>query len=199
MAVERSVLAVVGSQPAVAGVELVGSRARGTATTLSDWDFLIEPTDAERLAQDVPACVHALEPLARQWDRLSRRAVYMLILPGAIKVDLFLGDRPHAIAPPWRPGPDNLSDVDSHFWDWALWLGSKLLAQHSSLVQNELRKLHDHLLGPLGAATPAASLDEAVSLYQRTCAVAERTHGTVVDRQLADAVTAKLRAQRLLH
>jgi hypothetical protein len=199
MDVERSILALIGSHWAVANVELVGSRARGTATVLSDWDFLIEPIDVERLVQDLPACVQALEPLAGQWDRLSKRAVYMLILPGAIKVDLFPGDRPHVIEPPWHPGPDNLSDIDAHFWDWTLWLGGKLLARRISLVRNELRKLHDYVLGPLGATTPPASLHEAVQQYQRLCDIAERTHRAAVDHRLADAVIARLRAEGLHH
>jgi hypothetical protein len=142
--------------------------------------------------------MQALDPLAGQWDRLSRRAVYMLILPGAIKVDLFPDHRSREIAPSWCPGPSNLVDIDAHFWDWILWLGSKQLARRTSLLHDELRKLHRHLLAPLGAPVALGSLQEAVQQYQGLRAIAERVHGATVDRRLAEAVIARLRAERLL-
>jgi hypothetical protein len=122
----------------------------------------------------------------------------MLILPGATKVDLFPGHRSHEIAPAWVPGPSNLVDIDAHFWDWILWLGGKVLARRIPLVHDELRKLHGHLLGPLGAPVPPGSLQEAVQQYQGLREIAERTYGATVDRRLAEAVIARLRAERLL-
>src|SRR5258705_4870873 len=71
---------VLAPHPAVERVELVGSRGRGKATALSDWDFKIHTTDARPLARDLPALVGPLEPLAAQWDRLVERAVYMFVV-----------------------------------------------------------------------------------------------------------------------
>jgi len=113
----------------VVRIDIVGSRARGEETALSDWDFRIDTTNAAALARELPALVEPLEPLAAQWDRLTERSTYMLMLPGAVKVDLFPGDELRAIQPPWEPTPSNLVAIDAHFWDWALWLGGKVLAE----------------------------------------------------------------------
>jgi hypothetical protein len=40
-----------------------------------------------------------------------------VVLRGAIKVDLFPGDRPHQVAPPWQPHTENLAAIDAHFWE----------------------------------------------------------------------------------
>ena len=56
--------------------------------------------------------------------------------------------------------------VDDHFWDWALWLGSKQLAGRIDLVTAELGKLHTHLLAPLGIAVVPSSLGQAVADYR---------------------------------
>lgn len=104
----------------VINVDLVGSRSTGTETVLSDWDLRVEADDLDELMARLPSLTGQLTPLAAQWDRLSTRAVYMLILPGGIKVDLFMGDRSRVNEPPWQPQPDNLSAIDSHFWDWIL-------------------------------------------------------------------------------
>lgn len=58
-----------------------------------------------------------------------------------------------------------LAAIDYHFWDWALWLGSKQLAGHGDLVTAELGKLHVHLLAPLGIAVVPTSLSRAVARY----------------------------------
>jgi predicted nucleotidyltransferase len=53
--------------PHVRAVELVGSRAGGTATRLSDWDFAVREDDFAAVAGDLPGLVAGLGPLARQW------------------------------------------------------------------------------------------------------------------------------------
>jgi hypothetical protein len=78
--------------PAVKAVRLVGSRQRGDAGDLSDWDFQVDVVDFAAVAVDLPALVSPLRPLAQQWDRLSRQETYMLILSGVGKVD-FLFDQ----------------------------------------------------------------------------------------------------------
>lgn len=66
----------------VALVVLGGSRARGTATGLSDWDLYLggEPAD---LMAEIPALVASLQPLAAFWEPLSEQAGYMIVMDGA--------------------------------------------------------------------------------------------------------------------
>jgi len=190
--VPARVSTVLASHPVVVRVELVGSRARGEATALSDWDFLVDASNSAELARELPAIVAPLEPLAAQWDRLTERATYMLMLRGAIKVDLFPGDEQRALEPPWEPTRSNLADIDAHFWDWTLWLGGKVLAGKSALVAEELRKMHRHLLGPLGVTSSPATVHEAVAAYQLARDRLERNWEISVPRRLGDEVTAAL-------
>jgi hypothetical protein len=89
--------------PSVHGVELVGSRRRGTATEQSDIDPPVHTVDFDQLAAALPRVeLEPLRPLAAQWDRLSEEATsYMLVLPGTIKLDLVF-DRPPRLEPPWE-------------------------------------------------------------------------------------------------
>jgi hypothetical protein len=190
--VTARITTVLASHPDVSRVELVGSRARGEATALSDWDFLMHTTNSVELARELPATVTPLEPLAAQWDRLTERATYMLMLPGAIKVDLFPGDQRRALEPPWEPTPSNLVAIDAHFWDWTIWLGGKVLAGKTDLVAEELRKMHLHLLGPLGVTSPPATVDEAVAGYRGARDRLERSWEISVPRRVGDEVTAAL-------
>jgi Nucleotidyltransferase domain len=190
--VTARITTVLASHPDVSRVELVGSRARGEATALSDWDFLIHTTNSPELARELPATVTPLEPLAAQWDRLTERATYMLMLPGAIKVDLFPGDQRRALEPPWEPTPSNLVAIDAHFWDWTIWLGGKVLAGKTGLVAEELRKMHRHLLGPLGVTSPPAMVDQAVAGYRGARDRLERSWEISGPRRVGDEVTAAL-------
>jgi hypothetical protein len=178
--------------PAVERVELVGSRGGGDATALSDWDFQIHTTDAKALVVDLPALVRPLEPLAAQWDRLVERAVYMLVLRGPTKVDLFPGEETRKIEPPWEPTPANLAAIDAHFWDWTLWLGSKALHRRTDVVDQELQKLHHNLLGPLGVADPPPTIDAAVAEYRRARDRLEREWSISIERELGDEVSQAL-------
>jgi hypothetical protein len=183
---------VLAPDPNVLRVVLVGSRARGEATALSDWDFHIETSNAAALARELPAIVTPLEPLAAQWDRLTERATYMLMLPGAIKIDLFPGDERRALEPPWEPTPSNLVAIDAHFWDWTVWLGGKVLAGKTDLVAEELRKMQRHLLGPLGVISPPPTVEEAVAAYQLARDQLERRWEISVPRRLGDEVMGAL-------
>ena len=176
----------------VVRVDLVGSRARGEENALSDWDFRIDTTNAAALARELPALVEPLEPLAAQWDRLTERSTYMLMLPGAVKVDLFPGDELRAIQPPWEPTPSNLVAIDAHFWDWALWLGGKVLAEKSGVVTEELGKLHRNLLGPLGVTSPPATVEQAVAEYRGARDRLERRWEMSVPRRMGDEVALAL-------
>jgi hypothetical protein len=178
--------------PLVLGVDLVGSRGRGEATALSDWDFQVHTTDAAALARDLPELMAPLEPLAAQWDRFAVRAVYMLILSGPAKIDLFPGDEPHEIEPPWKPTPRNLAAIDAHFWDWVLWLGSKVLAGKAGVVDEELQKLHRNLLGPMGVGSPPATVGDVVAEYRLARDRLEGVWRISVPRRLGDEVGAAL-------
>src|SRR5437868_9558629 len=113
------------AHPTVRQVELAGSRARGTATELSDWDFHVFVDDFGYIASDLPDLARPRHPLAAQWDPLGDVASFLLIFPGPTKIDLLFPDVPRSSNPPWRAGPDTLAAMDAHFWDWTLWLVSK--------------------------------------------------------------------------
>jgi hypothetical protein len=148
----------------VSAARLVGSRARGNATALSDWDFAVDTSDFDSLAADLPALVAPLQPLSWIWDPLARHATFTALLRGPLKIDL-LFERAHAPCPPWRVTAKALPRIDAHFWDWALWLGSKRAAGSEHLVRAQLVEMHAHLLAPLGAESPPGDLAEAVRVY----------------------------------
>lgn len=159
------VIGALASDARISRVELTGSRARGQATSLSDWDFAVTASSFAEVRGALPETVRPLRPVVAQWDRLSRTWCYMLILPGPAKVDLLFGHR-HQPAGPWQVNGSTLAGIDDHFWDWALWLRSKLAAGKHDIVAGELRKLHEHLLRPMGVICAPASLSEAVAAYR---------------------------------
>lgn len=167
----------------VEAVELGGSRARGTATRLSDWDFVVDTDDFASLADDLPRLVAPLEPLVAQWDPLSDYECYMLVLPGPVKVDLIFADVPHEDAPPWEVSPTTLQRIDDHLWDWLLWLASKVASGREERVEAELAKLHRHLLAPMGVERVPRSLGEAVDRYLAARDRWEARFDTAVDRR----------------
>jgi predicted nucleotidyltransferase len=179
---------------AVRSVRLVGSRADGRATALSDVDLLVD-ADLDELQPDLAALVAPLEPLAAQWDRLSEEASYfMLVLPGGIKVDLVF-DVPPTLEPPWRVSAATLPGIDAHFWDWILWLGGKQLAGRAELVASMLGGImFEHLLRPLGVGEPPATIDGAVRGYLAARDAREAELGVTVGRELQEAVLPRLRA-----
>jgi predicted nucleotidyltransferase len=190
--VRARVTELLDRHPDVVQVELTGSRARGEATALSDWDFHIHATNTAAVEHDLPRLMAPLEPLAAQWDRLTERATYMLMLPGAVKVDLFPGNARREIEPPWQPTPEKLAAIDAHFWDWTLWLGSKALHGRTDLVDEELRKLHRNLLAPLGVATPPTTIAAAITEYRDARDRLEREWDLSVGRRLDDEVAQAL-------
>jgi hypothetical protein len=180
------VITVLSADPRIAAVELTGSRARGRATRLSDWDFAVEAARFEDAREALPETVRPLHPVVAQWDRLSRTWCYMLILAGPAKVDLLFG-RPHQPAEPWPVNASTLAGIDDHFWDWALWLCSKL-AGRADIVAAELPKLHEHLLGPMGVHRAPASLGEAVTAYRTARGKCESRFGLHVSRNAENTV-----------
>jgi hypothetical protein len=189
---DGQVMSAVSRHPAVRSVSLVGSRGEGRATELSDWDFVVAPDDFPAVARDLAGLCAPLAPLAMQWDRLSPHYCWMLMLQGPTKVDLLFPDEPHELEPPWEPTRENLTAIDRHFWDWALWLRSKEAAGKREVVETELEKLFQHLLGPLGATTSPCCLSGAVAAYRDARAMAERRFTCEVPRKLEAAVADSL-------
>lgn len=193
---EARLMSAVRSHPAVRRVELVGSRAEGRrrATEHSDWDFEVETDDFEAVAAALPDLLAPLQPVAQQWDRLSTHRCWMAILPGAVKVDLIFGAVAHEPEPAWVPAADNLAAIDRHFWDWTLWLSGKDAAGKDDVVGDELQKLFDHLLGPLGVEQRPSSVGEAVAAYRAARAQAEDRFERVISRRLEGEVAPVLDA-----
>jgi hypothetical protein len=191
--------AAVLADPCVRSVELTGSRANGTATGLPDWDYRIISADPAGTARRLPGLVSSLKPLAALWDPLASQPVYMIVLPGAVKADLFPGLPPRpAPAPPPAVSGATLPTIDAHFWDWTLWLGAKRLRGRDALVGTELARMWHYLLQPLGSPHPPAGQQEAVTSYLQLRREQEQRLGAAVPRDLGDAVTARLRAAGLL-
>ena len=194
MDVAARVEAALAESPTVRSVRLVGSRERGEATELSDWDFAVEPTDFDALAAELPELVRPLSPLAQQWDPLSESdRCYMLMLRGPHKVDLIF-DLPHEPEPPWPVTRETLESIDAHFWDWTLWLAGKTLAGgKNELVRSELEKMSGHLLRPMGSRDHSRSVEEAVAAYRTALAAQERRLGVAVSPAVGDEVARGLR------
>ena len=92
----------------------------------------------------------------------------------------------------------SLPEIDAHFWDWTLWLGSKALRGESRLVADELDKIYRFLLAPVGVAVAPASLDEAVASYLRARQVAADSLRVGVRPELGRQVSEALRRHALL-
>ena len=178
-----SVREVLLTHPHIRSVELIGSRATGSPSALSDWDFEVETDDFGALAPALPSLVSALEPLAQQWDRISAYPCYMLMLPGPLKVDLIFPGEPYESLPPWTVSPDTLNGIDQHFWDWILWLASKREKGEDELVRRELEKMSEHLLRPLGVEAVPSSIDAALEGYRTARDEREREFGLEVSRR----------------
>ena len=169
-------------RPHVLGVKLVGSRASGTPTPLSDWDFVIETDAFDEVVRELPSAVAELEPIAQQWDRISDYPCYMLMLAGPVKVDLIFPGEPYTSMPPWTVSARTLDDIDQHVWDWLLWLASKREKGEDALIRSELAKMSDHLLRPMGAHPAPGSLSDAAETYGALRNRREREFGVRVTR-----------------
>ena len=174
--------------PAVTDLELRGSRARGDAGPFSDWDFVVWTSDFAATRAGLAKVRDDLDALAALWDGLSDVPCYMLILDGPVKVDLIFEGVKNDPEPPWEVTASTLAAIDAHFWDWTLWLTSKLDSGKRELVRSELVKMHDHLLAPLGV-DPVDSLEKAVQEYRRARSQWERSLDVHVDERLGNAVS----------
>ncbi len=186
--------AAVLAHPGVTHVSLVGSRARGDAHALSDWDFKVRTSDFGRVAEDLPGLVARLSPLGVLWDPLSGEACFMVIVDGPTKVD-FIFDEPSHDSSPWTVRAETLGAIDVHFWDWILWLCAKQHAGKGDLVRTQLVRMFEHLLGPLGMASVPTSLEDAVASYQVLRSRREAEFQVLVSRRLGDQVAAVVRSR----
>jgi hypothetical protein len=179
-----SVRAALLPHPHVRDVELVGSRANGSSTPLSDWDFVVATDRLDAVAGELPSMVAGLEPLAQQWDRISEYPCFMLMLSGPVKVDLIFPGEPYESLPPWTVTAETLDGIDRHFWDWILWLASKREKGQDELVHRELAKMSEHLLRPLGVDRAPGSIEMALESYRFARDEREREFGMEVSRRL---------------
>jgi predicted nucleotidyltransferase len=182
---------------AVTSVTLGGSRGRGRATELSDWDFSLVG-DSGAMMAEVPGVIASLAPLTAFWEPLAEEAGYMVVLDGPTKVDVFPVGGRRPIQPPWVLNAETLVRIDGHFWDWSLWLGGKTLRDERELVANELTKMHGFLLKPLGVAAAPPDLGEALAVYLRARASAMDALGVFVDPELGRQVSGALRRHRVI-
>lgn len=150
--------------PLVKSVCLTGSRSRHEATEWSDWDFLVEVSDFNSFVPSLPELFRELKPLSWLWDPLSRHRIFMLILKGPVKIDIIF-DLPHELESPWKVNKDSLVDIDRHFWDWIYWIASKKIRGKEDLVKNQLEKMHDFLLVPLGCLKCPDAVEDAEKKY----------------------------------
>jgi hypothetical protein len=175
----------------VTSVTLGGSRERGRATELSDWDLYLEG-DPETMMVQVPEVIAPFGPLAAFWEPLAEEAGYMVVLDGPIKMDVFPTGGRRRIQPAWVLSAETLVEIDGHFWDWSLWLGGKTLRNERELVIHELKKMHDFLLAPIGVAAAPTTLGEALAVYLPARASAMNALGVFVHpelgRQVRDAL-----------
>lgn len=111
----------------------------------------------------------------------------MLVVRGPHKVD-FLTDVRNEQQPRWTVKPETLSGIDAHFWDWMLWLASKHLRGREQLVREELEKLHDYLLAPMGAREQPCDINSAVAVYNRVRRRRERQLGVTLPNTLRTEV-----------
>jgi predicted nucleotidyltransferase len=176
------------ASPLVRHVTLVGSRAAGGESGLSDWDFLVDTERFDELAPQLPRLIEPLEPLSWLWDPLSDDATYfMFIVPGPTKVDLVF-DRPPDPQPPWTVTAATLPLVDAHFWDFSLWLASKREKGNDELLAYLVPVLGRHILEPLGVDEAPVSIAHAVELYLPARERAEEQLRVRVPRALGDEV-----------
>ena len=187
----------LGRSEVVYSVVLGGSRARGTATELSDWDLYLEG-DPNRMMAEIPALVASFGPLAAFWEPLSEQAGYMVVMDGPIKVDVFPIGASRQIQPPWLVRADTLASLDAHFWDWTLWLGGKALRGERRLVADELAKMQSFLLARLGVAPTPVSLDAAVASYRQASGQMMNRLGVLVHQELGRQVSEALQRHGLL-
>jgi hypothetical protein len=145
--------------PRVLAVRLAGSRAAGSAHDFSDWDFVVQADDFDSVASDLPNLVEPLRPIGQQWDPYADHACYMLMLTGAVKVDLIFPDQHRQWSSAWQPSVDTLEAIDHHLWDWIAYIEQKRTGGHPVQVATLLHDMHTLMLKPMGGSSRTTNLD----------------------------------------
>ncbi|MFD0855234.1 hypothetical protein ACFQ07_23545 [Actinomadura adrarensis] len=193
MGIAEEIAAAVAAHSAVERVEPIGSGARDIAGfQIAAFSVIVD--DFGEVAADLPDIVGPFDPLSAQWDPLGEHASQLLIFRGPVKVDLVFPEVWRNPNPPWRVGPDTLAAIDTHFWDWTLWLVGKRRDGMLDRVRGELLKMSRHLLQPLGIGTVPLSLGEAADRYVRARDRLESRYGTRISRCLQDEILPLVRA-----
>jgi hypothetical protein len=162
--VEAVVRGVLEPDPAVASIDLVGSRERGDAMPYSDWDFKLTTFDFSSVAARLPDLVAPLGPLGQFWDPLAAEWCYILMMRGPFGVDLIF-DEGHDLEPPWIATDETLPAIDTHFWNWIWWLSTKDRRGMADRVAEELDRMQWFLLGPFGNTRVPRGIADAVACY----------------------------------
>jgi hypothetical protein len=114
--------------------------------------------------------------------------VYQVLLRGPTKVEYLFLEHSHDPTPAREPGTDTLPAIDTHFWDWILWLEQKRRAGRDDVLERSLKNLHELLLGPMGVVDAPRSVAEAATAYVAARAVLEARLGVGIRRELEDVV-----------
>jgi hypothetical protein len=181
-------IGLIAGHPAVKSVKFAGSRSRGTHEQLSDWDFAVETSDFDALAQDLPALVAPLDPLGQQWEPMGHFPVYQVLLRGPTKIEYLFLDRSQDPMPPLTPSPDTLPAINTHFWDWIWWLTTKASIGRTDLVAEHLPKLYTQLLEPMGISAVPETIDSAIEVFVARRDALEQELGVSVDSALENEV-----------
>ncbi len=191
MSVER-VVEVLRDVPGVVTAGLVGSGAAGDRTPLSDWDFELQIED-DSVLDALEGSLQELPVLGLFWDPLSIRANLIVLLDGPIKIDVIVADtrNPHPTSR-WTVTVESLPHIDTHFWDWTLWLAAKQLRGQAALVDTELAKMWDAVLQPIGVPTPPHDIETAVAAFVRARDMRAREMAIRLDHRLEHQVRAAL-------
>jgi hypothetical protein len=178
------VAALLAPHPAVERVWLTGSRERGDAHELSDWDWGVTARDFEAVARDLPKALAPLQPISALWDPYADIECYMLMLRGPTKVDVLFPGEPRDWDGPWRPSSKTLPQIDAHFWDWILWTEQKWRGGKDDIVRKSLADMHRLLLEPMGVVRAPTTVPRALDVYLEARTRLEEIYGVRVARDL---------------
>jgi hypothetical protein len=179
-----AVKAALEPHPAVASVELVGSRATGRTHRLSDWDIYVRTDYFRQIFEDLPTLVEPLEPLHSFWDPYGKHEAFIVIFTGPTKVDICFFDEPRNLDSPYEVTAESLPRMDRHFWDWILWTEQKRLANKEGLMRESLQLMFTHMLRPMGVEPEPVTVRDALTAYLEARDRLEGELGISVPREL---------------
>jgi hypothetical protein len=81
-----------------------------------------------------------------------------------------------------------LQAIDSHFWDWIVWLEQKRTGGDEATLKTGLGDMFDLMLKPMGLLAKPGSVSEAIDAYIAARDELETRFGVSVDRELEGEV-----------